>query len=316
LALYQIENAPVEIFSVLFYTYMENGDVPRRILQAYPAILLVISLSALSCSKEDEPRQSPPKLLVKNDAPMPLVRDSNLYATYVLSGSRSLTDLFAKIGPKKKQIVFKLNRRDLAHLREGDTLITPNASDNEMDYAPFPMSMASVPAKIIFIDRRIQAFAAYDSGRLVHWGPTSTGKKSTPTPEGFDHTNWRSKETHSTVNQAWVLKWYFNLDNREGISLHEYELPGYPASHSCVRLLADDAEWIYNWAEQWKLSADRSKVEATGTPVIVYNTYEYGKKQPWKQVIQHPASVTVSDSLLAITATHWLATDSTIASVQ
>ncbi len=294
---------------------METDDVPRRIIQAYPAILLVISLTTLSCSKEDEPRQSPPKSLVKNEAPKQPVRDSNLYATYILSGSRSLTDFFAKIGPEKKKIVFKLNRRDLAHLREGDTIITPNGSANELDYAPFPKSIAGLPAKIIFVDRRIQAFAAYDSGHLAKWGPTSTGKKSTPTPEGLYHTNWKSKETHSTVNAAWILKWCFNLDCREGISMHEYDLPGYPASHSCVRLLAEDAEWVFNWAEQWKLSADRSKVVATGTPVIVYNTYGYGKKQPWKQVIANPASITVSDSLLATTAKHWLATDSTLASV-
>ncbi|HEY6403600.1 MAG TPA: L,D-transpeptidase, partial [Blastocatellia bacterium] len=92
------------------------------------------------------------------------------------------------------------------------------------------------------------------------------------------------------------LPWYFNLDNKQGISFHQYDLPGYPASHGCVRLLEEDAAWIYGWADQWKLSADR-RVETQGTPVIVFGKYDYGKQAPWKQLVTdyRAASLTGSE---------------------
>ena len=74
-------------------------------------------------------------------------------------------------------------------------------------------------------------------------------------------------------------------------------LPGYPASHGCLRLLADDAAWIYGWADQWTLSTDRSRVEDYGTPVIVFGKYDYGKQAPWKLLVTdyRAASLTGSE---------------------
>ena len=187
-------------------------------------------------------------------------------------------------------ILLKINRRDLKHLKEGETYAVPNSGDNEITYSPFPTHVSLLDSihRVLLVSRKVQAFAAYENGKLIKWGPTSTGKKSTPTPEGLYHTNWKSKETHSTVDDAWLLKWYFNLDNLEGISMHEYDLPGYPVSHSCVRLLSEDAEWIYNWAEQWKLSPDGKTVAENGTPVIVFGEYGYGKTPPWKKITADP----------------------------
>jgi hypothetical protein len=283
----------------------DEDDLASARFQPYFPVL-ILTLFVLSCSeKKEEPKPIPPRKAAQAPATAPK-RDTGLYRSYYLSGGKSLTDLLAGLSDTKKLILYKINRRDIKHLKEGDSVVVPNGSDNEMDYSPFPLSLSDSTLKIIFVDRRIQAFAAYDSGRLVRWGPTSTGKKSTPTPEGLYHTNWKSKETHSTVNGDWVLKWYFNLDNLEGVSLHEYELPGYPASHSCVRLLTEDAFWIYNWADQWKLSPDRSKVDTTGTPVIVYNNYGYGKLPPWKKLSTDPMATTVTDSLLYSVKEHWL----------
>ena len=252
----------------------------------------------LSCSKEkEEPsKKISPQISAQSkkdtlkytsDTSKKAGPENKLYRSYKLTGAQSLSDLSQELGPKKMFILFKINRRDLKHLKEGETYNVPNADDSEMTYSPFPLQMKDLDSvrKILIVSRRVQAFAAYENGKLIKWGPTSTGKKSTPTPEGLYHTNWKSKETHSTVDDAWVLKWYFNLDNLEGISLHEYDLPGYPVSHSCVRLLSEDAEWIYNWAEQWKLSSDRKTIAENGTSVIVFGEYAYGKTPPWKKLI-------------------------------
>jgi hypothetical protein len=262
-------------------------------------LFLFITSILSSCSKEKEesPKSTPPKvtapvqkdtvITIPKDTSKKSLSDTGLYQPYKLTGAQSLSDLSNELGAQKMVILFKINRRDLKHLKVGETLAMPSSDSSEMTYSPFPVSLASLDSvrKILIVSRKVQAFAAYENGKLVKWGPTSTGKKTTPTPEGLYHTNWKSKETHSTVDDAWVLKWYFNLDSKEGISMHEYDLPGYPVSHSCVRLLSEDAEWIFNWAEQWKVASDRKTIKENGTPVIVYGDFAYGKTPPWKKLI-------------------------------
>jgi len=144
------------------------------------------------------------------------------------------------------------------------------------------------------VSQKVQAFAAYQLGNLVLWGPTSTGKEETPTPNGLFHTNWKAEETISTFDDEWVLKWSFNIDNFEGVSLHQYEMPGYPASHSCVRLYAKDAEWIYNWADQWIVTADEESIRAYGTPVIIFDEYDFDSPKPWGELVNNPDETKIS----------------------
>jgi len=260
--------------------------------------ILVFFLTSCTKKNEETPKiPEKPRLEVKKEIPKP---DTGLYSKYYLSGTKSLSDLSDQIGKSGMFIVFKINRRDLKHLKEGETIIIPNRGDSEMTYSPYPQHVTKLDSvkKVLFVSRRVQAFAAYDSGKLVRWGPTSTGKKATPTPAKLFYTNWKSLDTHSTVDEAWELKWYFNLDNLEGISLHEYDLPGYPASHSCIRLLSEDAEWIYYWADQWKLSGDRKTVAENGTPVVIFGDYAYGKTASWKKLAADPRATDIPEEEL------------------
>jgi hypothetical protein len=221
------------------------------------------------------------------------------YRAQVIEGATALAQLQAELGEEAMTLVLKINRVDLKHVRQGEPLIIPDALSDPLAVAPFPRELQAAQEipKLLLISRRVQAFGAYEQGQLARWGPTSTGKKATPTPAGLYHTNWKSKKTISTVNAAWVLPWYFNLANFEGISLHQYDLPGYPASHACVRLLEEDARWIYDWAEQWILTKDRRARLAYGTPVVVFGDYAFGQTPPWKQLAEDPraASVTITE---------------------
>ncbi len=195
-------------------------------------------------------------------------------------------------------IILALNRVDRIFIRRPDSIVVPDTILNDKNlYSPFPqhLSLLESVRKIILIDQKIQAFAAYEFGNQVYWGPTSTGKKSTPTSNGLFHTNWKSKKTISTDNSEWILKWYFNLENFIGVSLHQYELPGYPASHACVRLLEEDAFWIYYWAEQWIISKDGEFIIAYGTPVIIYNDYDFKGIKPWLLLPTEPEKAIVSE---------------------
>jgi len=46
-------------------------------------------------------------------------------------------------------------------------------------------------------------------------------------------------------------------------------MPGYPASHSCIRLLVKDAKWLYEWVDLWKV-APGFVIKNKGTPIIVF----------------------------------------------
>jgi hypothetical protein len=178
----------------------------------------------------------------------------------------------------------KLNRRDVAHLRRLTTVIVPERWEgSELDYSPLPRQWAEAAhlPRIIIVDQPMQVFGAYEAGVLVRWGPVSTGRKETPTPAGSFNLTWKSKSRISTDNDQWKLKWYFNFINSRGVSFHEFDLPGSAASHACVRLLPRDAEWLYGWGEQWRLTKDGRAVEIPGTPVIVQGVVDFTRPSPW-----------------------------------
>jgi hypothetical protein len=202
-----------------------------------------------------------------------------------INKSGAFKALIEEFGETEAKIILYVNRIDSKYLRRLDTLVVPeNLKEDIIFYAPFPriLKKAEDVRKLLVFSRRIQAFAAYEYGKLVNWGPTSTGKRSTPTPAGLYFTNWKAKSTISTVNSEWILPWAFNLDNRQGISIHQYEMPGYPASHACARLLEEDAKWIYYWAEQWILTRDERSILGYGTPVIIFGDYDFKETAPWK----------------------------------
>ena len=177
-----------------------------------------------------------------------------------------------------------LNRIDGNKLLNLDSIVVMDSLNEDwLTYSPFPDSipLLSEINKIIFISYQIQAFSFYIRGKLVYWGPVSMGKKSTPTPIGFFHTNWKSKLQISTENPEWLLPWYFNIVNATGVSLHQYQLPGYPASHACIRLREQDAYWIYTHADQWKLDKSGRQILFVGTPLFIYGNYAFGKARPW-----------------------------------
>jgi L,D-transpeptidase catalytic domain len=198
------------------------------------------------------------------------------------------------------KIIKALNRVEKRYLFQLDTIIIPDTFAVDLNYfSPFPAAVKVLDSvhKIIIYSYPLQAFAAYESGKLIRWGPVSMGKKSTPTPTGLFHTNWKSKQTISTVNEEWIMNWYFNLDNFDGVSMHEYNLPGYPASHSCIRLLTEDASWFYHWADQWILSGN-TIIIAYGTPVIVYGTYPFTGSKPWRAIKPNGEGIYITEEML------------------
>jgi hypothetical protein len=210
------------------------------------------------------------------------------------------------LSPAERDIVLRLNRVDAASLHRLDTLIVPEPLDtNWMDYSVFPaeLPVLSEVRKMVLLAYYPEAFAAYENGRLVRWGPTSMGKKSTPTPTGLFSCNWKARESISTVSDEWKLKWNFNIWNKGGVGWHEYQMPGHPASHSCIRLQEPDAKFLYDWAEQWVLK--NKELAAQGTPVLIFGAYPFGQGKPWWRLVENPQALQLSaDTLTSVIKPH------------
>ncbi len=218
--------------------------------------------------------------------------------------ARTATELASRFTPAQIELLEKLNRRDREHLLRTDPpvpgLIVPSVwSDAPLAFSPFPEEWSAVAGypKAIVVHQPVQGFAAYENGKLVRWGPVSTGRRETPTPSGLFYLTWRSRSRRSTDNAAWLLEWYFNFVNERGVSFHKFDLPGYPASHACVRLLERDAQWLYQWGEQWTLDSTRRFVTATGTPVLIVGAYDYQASPPWTDLAQVSGGVQLPDVL-------------------
>ena len=83
-------------------------------------------------------------------------------------------------------VLEKLNRRDLEHLIRLDAIVVPDTWTDELSFSPLPADWpaAQAHAKALVVDQPSQLFGAYEAGKLVRWGPVSSGRKETPTPAG------------------------------------------------------------------------------------------------------------------------------------
>jgi hypothetical protein len=220
--------------------------------------------------------------LVPGPSAIPQTERTITYRVEEMPGD--VVTLHKRFTESQLELLEKLNRADRDHLGQLRTLVVPEQwVTDELAYAVLPERYPSVEPhrKVLVVYLPGQLFGAYESGRLVRWGPVSSGGRASPTPDGVFFLAWKSAGRTSTVDPDWFLRWYFNFGNREGLALHQFALPGQPASHGCIRLLQRDAEWLFNWGNQWVLDATGTRVIAPGTPVFIVGSYDVEAPPPW-----------------------------------
>ena len=264
----------------------------------------IIAFTMFSCKNGDE-NNADKKTAVRKKIP---VRKEPKNVSYTLESAKEW--LKKNKSEENLEIALAVNRTDKENFVKMDSVIIPtDLSGDIVFYLPFPLQVNFLQNvdKIILFSYPTQTFAVYENGILIRTGPTNMGKAKNPTPTGLFFTNWKAEETTSTFNDEWELKWNFNVENKKGIGFHQYKLPGYPASHSCMRLQEKDAKFLYEWADQWVL-ADNENVKFKGTPVVVFGSYNFDAPKPWLQLIKNPKALAIPESEIKEIITPYLGT--------
>jgi lipoprotein-anchoring transpeptidase ErfK/SrfK len=98
---------------------------------------------------------------------------------------------------------------------------------------------------LIVISIADQRISLYDDGALVARSSVSTGVKGHPTPLGVFSVISKNKWHRSNIYSGAPMP-YMQRITWSGIALHAGDLPGYPASHGCIRLTHDFAVRLWH----------------------------------------------------------------------
>lgn len=97
---------------------------------------------------------------------------------------------------------------------------------------------------VVSIDR--QKVTVYDSNGVFAESPVSTGMKGHSTPMGVFSVIQKHKFHHSNIYSGAPMP-YMQRITWSGVAMHAGVLPGYPASHGCIRMPMAFAVKMWNW---------------------------------------------------------------------
>jgi hypothetical protein len=179
---------------------------------------------------------------------------------------------------QQRDVVQRLNR-SYNNLWAGKVIVIPRNLTQKtlLDFSPFPLSVKPDGEKQVIVDQDKLAWGAYDrDGKLVKWGPISSGRDRCPDAARSCRTmtgifRFFSKENERCRSNVYPIgrggaKMPFCMYFHKGFALHgSPDIPGFRASHGCVRMFTRDAEWLnHNFVE---LSSESNHY--LGTKVVV-----------------------------------------------
>jgi hypothetical protein len=125
-------------------------------------------------------------------------------------------------------------RGRVAPMRKDKVEQTKEASFGEMPKGPLQI--------VVSIDD--QKVTLFSNGVRVAQGPVSTGVPGHPTPTGVFSIIEKDRHHRSNLYSNAPMP-YMQRITWSGVALHEGELPGYPASHGCIRMSRDFARKLW-----------------------------------------------------------------------
>src|SRR6516225_7088561 len=146
----------------------------------------------------------------------------------------------------------------------------------------------------IIISITDQRISVYDNGALIARSSVSTGIPRHPTPLGvfsvISKERWHRSNLYSGAPMP-----YMQRITQSGIALHAGILPGYPASHGCIRLKNDFAIRL------WRLTKRGARVIIARDdirPVEVANPHLFESKPQAVSSLPEPSGATTDSAVI------------------
>src|SRR5882762_11225314 len=150
------------------------------------------------------------------------------------------------VNPKRKQIRLRpaqLAMAGLAALIAAGDHASAIDRRNERPVESIEQRTAGEPIMAI-VSLRSQRITVYDAQGWISRAPVSSGQKGRETPAGIFSVIQKDAEHYSNLYDDAYMPHMQRL-TWSGIALHGGPLPGYPASHGCVRMPYDFAEHLF-----------------------------------------------------------------------
>lgn len=285
-----------------------SGNSPQEVAKRSNTRVKKVK-NASDTNKKDSIAQTKNAKKEKKSTPIPVGQFVS-YSKQVITNAKALDSI--RKSYRKTDTVQNLayrafttvNRKDLHYFRVGDTVLIPSVlSPNLTDYSVFPTTYPaadSIP-KIIMVSNAWQSYACYEYGKLVRFAACNTGEERKATFPGRYGLNWRSILRKSSLNSSWILPYTWNFHLHAGSAFHQFDMPGRPVSHSCIRQFRDDARWLFYWGEGAKRdSVKRRYIPFSGTPVIIIDMFDFTRKKggPWWDLKDNSFRITLPNDPL------------------
>lgn len=160
--------------------------------------------------------------------------------------------------PHERSIVMRLNRTNVA-LAYRSWLVVPRhlAHARFIDFSPLPHFNKPTGHPYVVLNLGVFAFGAYDkTGRLVHWGPVTSGSHVCPNTTGQCETVTGDFHVYKIQGEQCISHTYpletkggapmpYCMHFYQAYAMHASTLSGFEdRSQGCVRMFFDDAKWL------------------------------------------------------------------------
>ena len=147
------------------------------------------------------------------------------------------------VAPKPQELPYRWTQGNAPQAHKDSLALFGPISMKPGDYYWAPEVPKTGEAKVV-IDLLTQRFYVYRDEKLVGMSTISSGKKGNETPLGFWKVFRKQVKGFSRKYDNAPMP-YMQMYDEKGIAFHAGKLPGYPASHGCVRLPLKFAEKLY-----------------------------------------------------------------------
>ena len=164
---------------------------------------------------------------------------------------RAKTELAKKPEPRHALKTELAKKAEPRHALKTELANKPEPQDavkTELAKKAEPQGPSKGPLQII-ISIADQRISLYDNGALIARSSVSTGVQGYPTPLGIFSVISKERWHRSNIYSAAPMP-YMQRITWSGIALHAGVLPGYPASHGCIRLSNDFAIRLWHLTER------------------------------------------------------------------